>query len=227
MRATALVILALSLATSLQAAETSSPPKTNGLSGQQGNSASTAGILLYDNGNTDINSDSGNEFTNWRQADDFEIAVSDNATSAEADWFIAFDGAWDGTIEWIIYLDSAGSPGAVHAQGTGSNIVTVPIGNAQGFEWFNSRWDLGQSVALTGGQRYWLALHFSSDCLTRDDLYWAYSADQNFNFSQEQLECTGDWIQFEVEDRAFKLYGQDATPVDSATWGAIKSQYLD
>jgi hypothetical protein len=226
MKGMVLAILALSLAASLNA-ETSSPPPGNDTFGNQGSPAYTGGFLIYDNGNTDINTDSGNEMTNWRQADDFQLTVTDNATSAEADWFICCGGVWDGTIQWTIYLDSAGSPGAVHASGNGSNIVTTPLGFSQGFDWFNSYWTLGQAVLLNAGTRYWLGLHFSTDCVTRDNVYWAYSVDQNFNVSQEQFSCAGGWTAVTAEDRAFKLFTEEVTPVESATWGAIKSQYME
>jgi len=227
MRASILAILALSLATSLQAAETSSPPEKTGSLGNQGNPASTGGNVIYDNGNTDINTDSGNEMTAWVQADDFQIAVTDNATAAEADWLICCGGVWDGTIQWTIYLDGGGSPGAVLASGDALFIDTVSLGSAQGFDWFNSYFELGQAVLLTAGQRYWLGLHFSTDCATRDNVYWAYSQNQNFNFSTEQIGCAGGWVNVAPEDRAFSLFTEEVTPVDSATWGAIKSQYLE
>jgi hypothetical protein len=223
-----LAILALSLATNLYAATSAAPPGNNTW-GVQTSPASTGGNLIYDNGGTDINTDSGNEMTNWRQADDFQLAANNVANAAECSW-LTFPGGranWDGSVQWIIYLDAAGSPGAVHASGNGSNIVTVPIGNAQGFEWYTTSWDLGANVPLTAGTRYWLSLHFSLDCATRDDIYLAYSVNQAFNVSIEQFQCAGGWGPVTNEDRAFKLYGDGATPVDSATWGAIKTQFME
>jgi hypothetical protein len=225
MKSTILTIVALSLASSLQAA-TSHAPKGDGTVGTQ-SPPIAGGNVLYENGSSDINTDSGNEMTNWLQADDFQLGVAGVAMAADADWFLFGGGVWDGTIQWTIYLDAGGSPGAVHASGNGSGIVTTPLGNAQGFTWFNSRWNLGQAVNLAANQRYWLGLHFSADCGTRDDVYWGYSQQQAFNFSQEQTNCAGAWLPVTNEDRAFTLFTDLATPVESATWGAIKSQYRD
>lgn len=213
----------------VDARENSSPPPGNGATTTEiGPGALLGGTIIYENGNTDINSDSGNEMTNWIQADDFQIATNEIVDAAECDWFSTTAGhpLWDGTIEWKIYFDNGGTPGLVHASGNGSNIQTVVIGNAQGWEWYNTAFDLGQQVLLTAGQRYWLGLHFSTDCSTRDEVYWAYSSQQAFNFSQETFECveTG-FLSFFAEDRAFSLISLETVSTDSETWGGIKGLY--
>lgn len=189
-----------------------------------GASAPFAGATVYDNGDADINTDSGNELTQWIQADDFELALSTEIAGAEFDWFTFVGLSWTGVVNWYVYLDNAGSPGAVHASGSGSSIVTNPLGHTT-WVWYNTCFDFGQVVTVNAGQRYWLGLHLSNDCLARDDLYWGYSANQNFNFSQETLECVAPWANIALEDRAFSLKAQSTTGTSQAQWGQIKEMF--
>lgn len=185
------------------------------------------GTTVYENGNTDIYTASGNEFTDWSQADDFQVASNATICGAECDWFDTNENTgWDGTIEWTIYLDAGGYPGAVHASGVGSNSSTNSLGNYNGWDWFNTCFEFGQNVALTGGQRYWIAFHFTtSGCDYRYGIYLAYSTSQAFNYSEESSDCATGWVNVSNVDRAFSLFECVATPVTESTWGQVKSLY--
>lgn len=225
-----LAILALAFPVSVLSVQDSQPTVPNSGIGniEYNGGAPGAGTTCYDNGNTDINSDSGNEMTNWIEADDFELTEDCVVTGAEADWFDCCGGpGHNGIIEWTIYGDAGGTPGGVIASGNGINIVTVVLGT-NAFNWFNSSWDFGMQVPLVANTRYWLGLHFSDRCDQRDNVYWAYSTQQHFNLSQEsQIECGFPFTNTTPEDRAFSLKSMEPIPVDPESFGTVKARYQE
>ena len=170
--------------------------------------AELGGSVAYDNGTTDPNSDSGNEMSQWVQADDFELTSAASITGAEVDWFDINSGnGWDGGIEWFIFADEGGHPGVPLDMGSGIVLGTTLISNANGWDWFTTSFEFDHPVPLAGSTRYWFGLHWSGDhAFIRDRVFWAYSQEQHFNTSEESLFAAFDnWIQFVAEDRAFRL----------------------
>jgi hypothetical protein len=226
---TLLAIVALALPVAGFSSDNSEPSELNTGVGdiEYNGGAPVAGTTCYDNGDTDINTDSGNEMTNWIEADDFELTADCVITGAEADWFETGGTGHNGVIEWTIYNDAGGTPGGVVASGNGINIVTVLLG-VNVWTWYNSSWDFDQQVPLSANTRYWLGLHFSDRCDQRDDVYWAYSSQQFFNFSQEsQNGCGFPFVNTTSEDRAFSLNSMGPISVDPESFGTVKGHYKE
>src|SRR5438874_2725883 len=72
--------------------------------------------LIYDNGGPD--QQNGNEMTEWIQAEDFNLSADSTLTSVNF-WDIEQPGgaAYQGEIDWILYTDAGGQPGASFASG--------------------------------------------------------------------------------------------------------------
>ena len=170
----------------------------------------SGGTVVYDNGSTAPGVDSGNEMSQWVQADDFELTSATSLTGAEVDWFDLGYAGWDGGIEWFIFADAGGSPGAVVDTGTGSELNTNLISNANGWNWFTTSFALDHDVPLAANTRYWIGLHWAADHdYGRDDVYWAWSQEYHFNMTMESQFATFDnWIG-NGSDRGFRLFAQD------------------
>lgn len=205
---------------SLQA-QTSAPPAFTHTQGEVVR-ADFGGPLAYDNGMTDPNLDSGNEMSQWVQADDFELASATALTGAEVDWFDLNAGnEWDGGIEWFIFADAAGSPGAIVDQGTGSELTTTLISNANGWDWFTTSFAFDHSVPLAANTRYWFGLHWAADQdYVRDEVYFAFSQAQSFSTSHEsELGTFDNWLVVVGEDRGFRLFDVGAAVPAVSHWG--------
>ena len=168
------------------------------------------GSVVYDNGTTDPITDSGNEMSEWVQADDFELVADGTLTGAEVDWFDLNVNGWDGGIMWYIFVDAGGTPGPVLDSGNGIEVLTTLVSNANGWDWFITEFDFDHTtVNLTANTRYWFGLHWAGDLdYIRDEVYFAYSTRQNFNPAQEsEFGLFNNWSAPTGEDRGFRLLG--------------------
>ena len=163
-----------------------------------------AGTLWYDNGLPD--GANGNEMTQWLQTEDF-IAPS-NGSLVEIDfWAFPYGGnPYDGTVQWWIFADNGGNPGAVKATGI-ANPAATPWGNTQ----FGPDYIFKiatPSVALTGGTLYHLGLHMNTtgNYQVRDNWYWESTAYNSTNTGIESMYGTQDnWYNNGVE-HSFQLF---------------------
>ncbi|MEO9468492.1 MAG: hypothetical protein ABJG61_06035, partial [Parasphingorhabdus sp.] len=177
---------------------------------------------VYDNGGPD--GVGGNETTRWFQAEDFSLAADASIVSAGV-YLGTFDGTlgvWDGSFEYNIFSDAAGTPGASLA--SGSVIATTSdSGVATGFGTGNSflfEFDLNSAFAATAGTTYWFSIHASTD-FDRDELYWVTSGSNGTSFGEESDGGTFDnWFNngnehaFYLSDTAVNM---GAVP-EPATW---------
>ena len=136
--------------------------------------AGVASAQLYDNGAP--NFQNGNEMTNWVQAEDFVLGSPGIAGGASFN-LLTFGGlgAWDqSTGQWQIYGDAGGAPNSGDLIGSGNmqDVAVNPLGQQNGFDFYDIRFGFGDSVHLDAGSRYWLALHLTNDYANRYDLYW-------------------------------------------------------
>ena len=202
--------------TGLVHAQSSEPPKFTHVHGDVV-VPELGGPVVYDNGSTDPNLDSGNEMAQWVQADDFELTSATSITGAEIDWFdVNFGNGWDGGIEWYIFADAGGTPGAIWDTGTGIELNTTLTSNANGWDWFVTSFDFDHPVALPANTRFWFGLHWAADSdYFRDDVYWAYSQEQHFNTTQEsEFGLFNNWTDVTGRDRGFRLFAFDCTTLD-------------
>lgn len=150
--------------------------------------AATA-ATVYDNGAP--NSAGGNETVQWVQAEDFTLASNTSLTGAGV-YLAGFGGigAWDGNLQYYLFSDSAGTPGAILQQGS---VAVAPIdsgtawccgGNAYLFSF-----SFGSAFAAAAGTTYYLGVHAGAPGnFNRDEIYWVTTA---ANATAAGLESSG------------------------------------
>lgn len=173
--------------------------------------------VIYDNGGP--NAVSGNDATQWTQAEDFTLAGGGSVTGASV-YIAGFNGIgnWDGTADYYLYADAGGSPGALLASGAGLNVSTTDTGIPWccGGNAFRLDFDLVSPFAAAAGTTYWLGIHLSSN-FDRDDIYWVTTAANGTATGHECIQCTqGAWSNFGNE-HAFQLHGADVTVPEPGT----------
>lgn len=132
--------------------------------------------VIYNNGGP--NSSSGNDATQWVQAEDFGFGLG--ATVGGAGVYIAGFGGignWDGALDYWIFGDSGGSPGAILTSGAAQNLAVSDSGVAWccgGNAWLVD-FDFASNFAASAGITYWLGIHLSTN-FDRDDIYWVTTA---------------------------------------------------
>lgn len=175
----------------------------------RGDGGTRFGFVVWDQGYPDTVN--GNEMTLWNQGENFSLGGRTILTGCV---FWTLDcGKWDGTLEWAIWDDAGGVPGALRASGaTGlSRFYTGrdPFGCPEYDNFFN----FPGGTTLDAGN-YILTLHMSSDCGTRDEIYWETSAFGGPPPGVEQGNCAGAWVPaFGDFEHAFILIGKPDCPL--------------
>ena len=138
--------------------------------------------IIYENGGPD--QQNGNEMTGWIQAEDFKLSADSILTSVNF-WDIEAPGgtAYQGEIDWILYADAGGQPGASFASGAavGAAVTRTFIqGGVLGFyDEYSLSFNISPGIPLTAGTTYWLGLHNGPLTMTTySNFYWETT---NFN----------------------------------------------
>lgn len=141
--------------------------------------------VVFDNGLP--NAIDGNETTAWLQSEDFAIAGGAAITGAGV-YFAGRGGigAWDGVVDYFLFGDAGGTPGALLASGAGSNVATVDSGIAWccGGNAFLLTFDFASAFNAIAGTTYWFGIHLSSD-YNRDEIYWVQTSTGLMGAGQE------------------------------------------
>ncbi len=174
-----------------------------------------AAPVVYNNGAP--NSNSGNEMTEWIQAEDFTLSLTTIITDVH---FWAFEigaNVYQGSISWQIYADNANQPGATLASG---NVApTRVLDHNTGFgPSFLYDFAIPDFTALAG-TKYWLGLHNGPLTTTnRLDMYWETTGVNATTRGHEDQTpfAVGGWVNTGAE-HAFQLTGNDANAVPEPT----------
>lgn len=165
--------------------------------------------VVFDNGGVP-NDVSGNEMTYWLQTEDFVLG-EDVLLSDVHFYLFAFQvDAWDGSLEYFIFADNGGEPGALITSGQAANMDAQDLGNGTYGPRFAVSFDLDNPVPLMGGETYWLGLHANGDYDTRDDVYWESGSEGFGSTGVESMGGTQDnWVN-NGQHHWFLLTGGDA-----------------
>ncbi len=173
----------------------------------------TSSAQVYDNGLPD--GDSGNEMTEWIQANDFTLGQSYNVTGFRF-WAVSLaPSAYLGQIAWRIHGNDAGAPDDDNVLFSGlSAAVPVDEGNL-GFQGNTRlRFDIGTNFTLGAGT-YWLSLHNGDYSNTsRREFYWE-TTDPNGTLGAHEDQAPfddGGWFNLQRE-HAFQIFGQPSVSV--------------
>ncbi|MHC4498587.1 MAG: DUF7901 domain-containing protein, partial [Planctomycetota bacterium] len=145
------------------------------------------GPVIFDGGAPDLVN--CNEMTNWAQAEDFTLTVATTITSVRF-WTLEAIAAWDGSCDYAIHTDVAGAPGALVDSGSVALGRLSTGRTAFAMDEWENEFDLPAPLPLAAGT-YWLVLHMSSDCLTRDEVYWETGSPGFGSTGLEDSQCTG------------------------------------
>jgi hypothetical protein len=201
--AAAAVLSSAGFALAGESARSSALSATPGESSPMHNAATTrSGFVVWDQGAPDLFN--GNECTQWNQGENFSIG-QDTTLTACLFWTIE-PGAFDGTLQWVIWTDAGGSPGAVLYSGsTGPSRFATGRNASFGPEFENS-FSFPSGTDLNPGN-YYLTLHMSADCGDRDDVYWETGAIVVNPQGVEDQFCDGGW-NGNAGEHAFVLFGK-------------------
>jgi hypothetical protein len=129
-----------------------------------------AGIIFISGSPAAVN---GNETTQWVQTGGFNIPGGANVVGGGV--YIGFTqsiGSWDGTFDYTIFADSAGSPGSSLASGAAQNVTVTDTGTPWSYgNNYLFTFDFLSPFAAGAGTPYWLGIHLSSN-FNRDEIYW-------------------------------------------------------
>jgi hypothetical protein len=160
------------------------------------------------------NTTSGNEMTEWIQAEDFTLGAGATITSVRF-WAFSLGTGYNGSIVWQIYANNAGTPnvGSILASGT---VTPVPLdlgaGTACcGADSLQIDFSTG-GVALAAGT-YWLGLHNGPlSHSPRDEFYWQTTAANGTLAGHEDITPFGDSFSSNGAEHAFQLFSGQAVP---------------
>ena len=140
-------------------------------------------VVLFDNG--PMNHVNGLGVTVAENADDFELSMSADTTSARIGITdidsMSFPENWDGLVKWFIYTDNAGLPGTLLMAGTGRDTSYVLESSFPPYEFYWLSFNLNRQVTLDVGVRYWFAINLNRSLTTTAGIGWAASTDLNYS----------------------------------------------
>jgi hypothetical protein len=175
--------------------------------------------VIYDNGGP--NQPTGTGATRSVNADDFTLGAG-GAVGGAGVYITGIGGIghWDGTVDYFVFADNSGSPGAVLASGSGQNATTTDTGMAMGglHDIFLVEFDLESVFDAAAGTTYWLGIHLAADFDWGNTIYWVTTAANGTNPSKRAFEGSldnwGDHIwPYDPMGQAFFLTGGERVSV--------------
>lgn len=175
--------------------------------------------IIYDNGGPDALS--GNETTQWIQAEDFSFGGATNVGGAGV-YLTDVSGisSWDGSFTYYLFADSGGTPGALLDSGGVSPTVSNAGVACCGGSSLLFEFDFLSPFGAAAGSTYWLGIHASTN-FDRDELYWSSTGANGSATGQESFGGTLDNWNGNGQEHAFYLTdGVGAVP-EPGTWAMM------
>lgn len=165
---------------------------------------------IYDNGAP--NSLSGNEMTEWIQAEDFTLGAVTNLTDVRF-WAVSGyePGSYQGSITWSLYADATGQPGGLLYRDNTTALQTYD--HVAGFG-SSYQYDFSVGSLNLAAGTYWLGLHNGPLSTTnRMEFYWETTSGNQTGTGNEDETSFDDGIWLNnSQEHAFMLIG-NAGPV--------------
>ena len=172
---------------------------------------SAQAVPIYDNGPP--NQASGNEMTEFIQAEDFTLGGAATVGSVTF-WDLEQAGAFQGSIIWQIYSNSGSNqPGTLLFSGTALGLTHTSTGlnGPFGLVEFVDTFSVG-SVSLLAGT-YWLGLHNGPlTTTTSNNFFWETTNLNARAGGQEDFAPFGDGFTGNGQEHAFLLNGGGSVP---------------
>jgi hypothetical protein len=162
------------------------------------------GNMVFDQGFPDLVD--GHEMIIFSESEDFSIANNTTLTSARFWTIERTTPGFDGGFQWAIHADAGGTPGGlIYSGSVGLSRVVTGRTVSDLFEVENT-FSFPAGIDLTPGG-YYLVLHASNDCGTRDEVYWETSASGTGPVGQAQSNCVDPYFAGFAQ-LAFQLFGK-------------------
>lgn len=164
--------------------------------------------IIYDNGAP--NQSSGNEMTEWIQAEDFMFSATQTFNEVKF-WVVASN--LPGTIHGQIWNDNGGQPGTVLSEG---NVLVSAIATGQSL-YFGTEYlvDLMfPGFTADANTRYWIGLHNGDLSNTaRAEFYWeTTNANGTLTGHEWELNNNNSWNNNSQEHAFQLLYNNNSVP---------------
>ena len=162
--------------------------------------------IIYDNGSPF--GGSGYDVTSSVVADDFTLGAG--GAIGGAGIHIAAYGdeieRWDGTVDYFLFADNAGTPGTLLTSGSGQNTAMTDMGFnvSLSHNIFLVEFDFESLLAAAAGTTYWLGIHLSEG-FDLEGVYWVSAALNGVNAGQASEGGTFDNWSENSWDHAFFL----------------------
>lgn len=179
--------------------------------------SSAQAAVVYDNGGP-AGGGVANDASGWVQANDFSVAAATGITGGAIYIEAQSPGeVWDGTLDYYIFANTGGTPGAILASGSAINKVSSSTGitdQAGTGTILRIDFDLPTVFNALGGTVYWFGVHLADDFSTFSSAGWsaAGAGDQmeSFGGSFDNWRANG-------RDGAFLLVGDASGVPEPAT----------
>lgn len=145
------------------------------------------------------------EMSRYTLAEDFELTTPERIVSVRYlldDGSGSFPANWDGELQYWVFQDLSGFPGAPLAAGAGALIEAQPLTGGG----YAVLFDLAQPFDARPGRRYWLALHMTADWSEEHGLYWSLT-DSGFGETARVDDGSGSGWSDSAHHLAFALLG--------------------
>jgi hypothetical protein len=172
-----------------------------------GTSLSAKAEIIFDNGGPNGYTP-GKDMCSWLQADDFLFDQDVILTGAHFWTFEDSTSTWENTLEYFIFADNSGTPGAIISSGDGQSILKQVTRITPGGEAYEYSFEFETPVSLVANKTYWFGPHLASDYSGVSDVFRWESNMSGFGSTSFESEggSLDNWTNSEIH-RAFYLEG--------------------
>jgi hypothetical protein len=172
--------------------------------------------VIYDNGMPNLAS--GNEMTQWVQAEDFRLAAT--ATFSSVSFSVLNSATLSApTLNYYLFANTGAQPGALLASGAAKNLIATVTGRSY-FGFLNETaisFDLDTAFTATANTTYWLGLQMGN---TGGRTYWETTDVNGTAKGQESFGSPSGIFSGNGQEHGFALSTAGAVP-EPATWAMM------
>ena len=168
-------------------------------------------IPLYDNGQSSWSGASGFGYVTIDVlADDFVLDVQSTIDSATVDLWLAKEmDPINGDIQWWLFNDNNGDPGAITDSGYGTNLSSTHVGQHpanDNVQFWTLAFNFDHGVSVKANNSYWFGLSIQD----LGNVGWSNSLTKGYNDARSPNGTFDNWehTSSSNSDMSFKLYGE-------------------
>jgi hypothetical protein len=181
-------------------------------------SSQALSATVYDNG---AFSSTASDIMSLLAADDFKLTKDTTIRGAAFHAFAEYGSytPWDGTLDYAIFADDGGAPGALLTSGKGQTVqrtIVLDWGYPYGPQ-FKFEFAFQQAFEVKADTSYWFGLHIGEKYSGSYGWFWNFTSPLDGQNGQYAMTSQGgsmdNWINYNDADRAFTLSDTAPSPV--------------